>query len=397
MAPDSRAVAALLVFGAVWFALVAGEWAMRFAWFKWHESLFIPSAANERGPFAPMLTMTNPAVRGGDLTTLMGPAPDVNRYKEWKPAATNYTDEFGFRNEPPTAGRHYPVITVGDSFMVTAPRMNETFAGQLAEISGLPVYNYAYEGRGPTRSIVRLLLMGSRLQGRPAVVIWGLLERNVSPVVFAQAAQEIRDAESRSALVAAARRMGRGLAAGKLRTSLPDTSVLAFVSSRSWTGARNRLVRRPPSVVVPSGAPIAGHDVLFYQPGVHALTRGMDASSLDDLAESVDVIRKSCERRGLALLVLLIPDKERVYRAHLPAGVLPVGRKVSPSILTALEKRLRERDVPVVNLLPVFSAAAAEGELLYWTDDTHWNSRGVALAAETAMPALARLIEPQEN
>jgi hypothetical protein len=59
---------------------------------------------------------------------------------------------------------------------------------------------------------------------------------------------------------------------------------------------------------------------------------------------------------------------------------------VSTATLDELEEGLRQLGVRVVNLAGIFRERAAtdfeNGEYLYWRDDTHWNARGVRLAAE---------------
>ena len=51
---------------------------------------------------------------------------------------------------------------------------------------------------------------------------------------------------------------------------------------------------------------------------------------------------------------------------------------------------MKDANVPVVNLLPVFAQATAQGQRLYWRDDTHWNDAGIRLAAQE----LWRKLEP---
>ena len=91
--------------------------------------------------------------------------------------------------------------------------------------------------------------------------------------------------------------------------------------------------------------------------------------------------------RGVRLLVALVPDKARVHSDRLLQGEYPgynAGR-----YRRALEG-LRSHGVEVVDLLTPFSAAPGEDGPLYYRTDTHWNTRGAALAAE----AIARTAYP---
>ena len=51
-------------------------------------------------------------------------------------------------------------------------------------------------------------------------------------------------------------------------------------------------------------------------------------------------------------------------------------------LLAEITDAVSTAGVDVVNLLPVFREATAEGRRLYWRDDTHWNDEGIRLGAE---------------
>jgi hypothetical protein len=87
-------------------------------------------------------------------------------------------------------------------------------------------------------------------------------------------------------------------------------------------------------------------------------------------------------REGLELVVLLIPNKSTVYGPLLDSPRVQTERK---GVLGELERRLRERGIRVVNVLPTYQVAATEmaehHQYIYWQDDIHWNECGVSLAA----------------
>jgi alginate O-acetyltransferase complex protein AlgJ len=94
--------------------------------------------------------------------------------------------------------------------------------------------------------------------------------------------------------------------------------------------------------------------------------------------EVVAEIDRRLARRGIALVVALVPDKARVYAGKLPNGVYPAHNEGRYAF--ALEK-LRARNVAVVDLLAPLAQARSED--VYYLTDTHWNARGARIAAHS--------------
>ena len=87
---------------------------------------------------------------------------------------------------------------------------------------------------------------------------------------------------------------------------------------------------------------------------------------------------------GFQLKVVLVPDKSTVY-GPLLAEPLPSADGAA-RFLDDLAADLQDRGVNTVSLVgPLRQAAASgldRGEYVYWRDDTHWNPRGIRIAAE---------------
>ncbi|HMO05330.1 MAG TPA: hypothetical protein PKE33_11985 [Kiritimatiellia bacterium] len=93
--------------------------------------------------------------------------------------------------------------------------------------------------------------------------------------------------------------------------------------------------------------------------------------------------------RGIGFLYAVIPGKERMNRAHLPAGYAPVNPGAYDQFVAHIAPRAT---YPFVPLEPTL-AAAAPHSLLYRKTDTHWNDAG-AWAAAFALTDTLRLLAP---
>jgi alginate O-acetyltransferase complex protein AlgJ len=143
-------------------------------------------------------------------------------------------------------------------------------------------------------------------------------------------------------------------------------------------------------VVTPSARDVAGGAMLFYTEALVTERWTDDQRSLDQLVHASSNLTAAAQKRGMSLLFVLVPDKERIYADALPEYA---RQSVRPTILPEVERRFRAAGLNIVNLLPAFQSAAQNGELLFWRDDTHWNPRGVRLAVEMVAPAARGLLD----
>lgn len=103
-------------------------------------------------------------------------------------------------------------------------------------------------------------------------------------------------------------------------------------------------------------------------------------------AELLHLASVALERRGVKLVVALVPDKARVYSAHLPGEFPGYNRSRYRDALGALQAR----GVDVVDLLGPLALAAKNGEV-YYRSDTHWNQAGAQAAAAAIATEVRRL------
>ncbi len=96
---------------------------------------------------------------------------------------------------------------------------------------------------------------------------------------------------------------------------------------------------------------------------------------------------------GIALRLVFVPSKFRVYRDHCQ---FPSGSPCGSWSFWDLEARFQEfcsKDgLPLLDLTGPMRAAAGRGEILYAPEDSHWNAEGhrfVAGLLASALPAPA--------
>ena len=95
------------------------------------------------------------------------------------------------------------------------------------------------------------------------------------------------------------------------------------------------------------------------------------------------LLQEYVEAQGGQFLFTVAPNKNSLYDRHMPA--LPRGD--GPSNAEALAEAL---SVMGVHYLDLFTVFRAQSEPLYFPCDSHWTSRGAALAADAILTALGR-------
>ena len=376
----------VLLFLGMLLSIAGGDWIMRIRWFQWHRSLILRPASTFDGPRAPLQTNVTGTSRGGDLSHMLAIPVVAERFEEVRPGATNVTDEFGFRNVPPVSGRAYPVVVVGDSYMYTGTRMEDVFSAQLESRLGVPVYNHAYDGRGPFWGLVRFLLSDRFKAHEPRVLVWGIVERELEGYAFAGIGYQLAfHRNAMNAPVVANCVDWQALSPRRLRTSLPNTSILAGTARKAWIQIRYRALGRLNPDVIPS----RDGGQLFYKFSAEPLFWSREKRNVRAISAAIVQVASNAAARNMQLAVVLIPDKERICVDQVPESYIG-RRKIVPSILGELAQDLETRGIPAVDLTPGFLRASGAGRQLYWRDDTHWNAEGIRLAADET----AALLKP---
>lgn len=332
-----------------------------FAFRAW-ESMTLFAVGNKA--FVPNTVYRNTR-SSGDLSHFAN-LPELRQFRE----EVFSTDAAGYRNRRATPKPFTGIVLVGDSFTAGSGISDEfTLGEQLNRISGLNVYNGG--GTKDFWGLVGSLQIGSGL------VIWQVPERLPTPLstVFyeqnrkssfadkvlgeerAEALREMREYES------------------KVRAYSP----LEILSGRAVKSLQNdKIFPNPYRDVVLEAELRNGRDMLFLGSDVqnYYLDRPADPAALAQ-------IKMQLEKKGIGLLVLLVPDKYTVYHDLIVSPSVPAVRQ---EFFDIAEQRLAAANVPVLNLTQRFRKRAevllSQDEYLYWLDDTHWNAEGIREAAQ---------------
>lgn len=115
--------------------------------------------------------------------------------------------------------------------------------------------------------------------------------------------------------------------------------------------------------------------------GDYTGSEAMTSRELWCAAINLGLMQEYCESMGAEFVFMPAPNKNSLYDENMPS----YGVKAETSNVRQLFAIL---DFEGVNYLDLFSAFTAEEETLYFAHDSHWNSKGAALAADLINTAL---------
>lgn len=296
-------------------------------------------------------------LRGGGLVRIGAPAISVQEYD------VRY-DQHGFRNE--VDYEQARCIIIGDSVVEAGGvQANELVSYHLADSLQVPVANLGQSHYGPQQELHVLKRFGLPL--RPAVCLWVFFEGNDLADVWRYE---------------------------EMRESWPD-SVTEPWHERSFAvnGLRwLRSISRKPTT--------DRSGVFLSRVGPQRLWFGyagkpLSARNLDALAATTRVIADAhalCEQNRIHLIVAFAPTKFRVYADYCefptPRGGALFDVTIDGWSVNDLPERLANSvnsvssKIAFLDLTPHLKAAAADGRVVYYPDDTHWSPIGHEVVAE---------------
>ena len=304
----------------------------------------------------------------GDLANLA----NLPELREYRPGTTFTTDSFGFRNSPSSVLGGIPdALLLGDSFGVgSTVDDTETPAVQLGSLSGCRIYNAA---GGLDLQLEQVVTLAQRLGMKRGLVIDMVLES----AIFLRRASPPPAGMYERVVSAAPESLREPLI--RLR-GLWTISPLKILVNRGIRVLENdRVLPNSYAAPVIQRTLRTGEKVLFVREDIE-YARNVLAVATDRWTRFASRL----EQVGLTFVVVLVPRKYTVYQPLLIEEE-PLPADQLGGTLTRLEQRIRDAGIPVVNVTAAFRGHAGReldhGRYLYWRDDTHWNARGIGVAA----------------
>lgn len=112
-------------------------------------------------------------------------------------------------------------------------------------------------------------------------------------------------------------------------------------------------------------------------------TAPMTEREIFSAARNLSLLAEYAREKGSPFLFIVAPNKNSLYPAHMPFYGVTAETKNVWRLFDCLE----EMEVPYLDLYALFGA---EAETLYFAHDSHWNSKGAALAADAINAAFDR-------
>jgi len=321
---------------------------------------FTESVFRLPGPFYPNMRFS--VEEEGDLGH--GTPQAVKKSAEWR------TDNYGYRTDN-YAGRPPEIVIVGDSLVAGSTlTQSDTLSEVLAKIIGKPVYPMA-------PCPMEVFLRDRRfIRYPPRTVIFCLTEWRCEEVLASKGEMaEVPSADSITGkLYSLAAAVRENPAYSRFLTVLDrsiHSNIVYFLRTRIIDWARSAPKRT-------TGA--------FFWMGARRNDEIHD-HTVGKVAETVARYNKILASRGITLVFAPVPNKETIYYQ-----LITPGRQ--PTFLPRLLRILRGRGVRVVDIQAPYNRVTgklvATNDLLYQQDDTHWNSRGVRIAAEAISRAIPK-------
>ncbi len=163
----------------------------------------------------------------------------------------------------------------------------------------------------------------------------------------------------------------------------------------------NKRIKLAAGVSPHKDAILANDGWLFHSPGrTLDQNRGampMPPVLLDGFRTEFSRLWEELEKRGIAFVLMIAPEKHTIYREYLPKSIKYLG----PSWRFQLAGLLNQGDMPFVDPTDALLAKKGGDLPLYYKTDSHWNCYGAFLAYQElmdvieAMPAIrSRRVHP---
>jgi SGNH hydrolase-like domain, acetyltransferase AlgX len=313
----------------------------------------------------------------GDLASLS----NLPQYRHYRVERFT-TDDFGFRNRPPSpTGRSPDAIVVGTSFIAGPGTVDEeTLPEQLAARSGRAVYNAGFSGRdaATTTDVLGFVRRAARRLGlKQGLVIFeykvGEARLDITPGELGS--QTAPSSAAADGPIADAARPWAAALRGWLALSR-----LEVLAQRAYKSIQNdRLLPNIHSKQV-FITHLPGGDAMAFAK-VH--TTEPPETLMPQEIEYFKWFGQRLAQDRLKLVVLLVP---RGYIVYGDIVTPPLPNRVGLAHYRALQERLEAAGIAVVNTVDALRHEArvrlSKREYMFHLDDSHWNAQGISVAVD---------------
>jgi alginate O-acetyltransferase complex protein AlgJ len=269
------------------------------------------------------------------------------------------TDRYGYRKKD-AEGMKPQVVIIGDSNIAGIGLTQEEMLSEvLEEQLKVPVYPYA-----PVGSINTFLKDFRFKKDSPKVVIVSIIERDILRMPFPKLSSrrerfhsfyEWRDKVEQTRWVQSI---------GVMLDRLFKMNMLNYVRAKVGNGTLRDYYHRP-----------SKFGPMFFVQG-EAANKEVPTERLHKVVETLEAYNQILRKRNIRFIFLPIPNKENIYHDFLPDPRRPV-------FLEQLIQELKKRNIETVDTQKAFEDEYRKNSaLLFFLDDSHWNPRGVRLAAD---------------
>lgn len=303
------------------------------------------------------------ASTAGDLVYWLG-IPTTRRYQ----ADVQY-DSRGFRNHREL--ERAAVVLIGDSFIEGAlVAQNKLVSALLQESLSVDVANLGQTGYGPQQELA--VLRRYALNLHPRIVVWFFFEGN-----------DLVDVQRYGRFVQNWDAIENEMYGFKRRSFVRNAFLI--VEGTLGNGAnpwrKDGEARRRSCVFARSRAK---NDRTIYFAYAAAPLSEKDRAALETAKGILLQAQRLSLQAGARFLFVYIPTKFRVYKDLCDFPEDGYGRQWQPNDLPDLWKAwLKAEEIAYLDLTDALKAAAADGELVYFADDGHFNAAGQRVAAES--------------
>ena len=149
----------------------------------------------------------------------------------------------------------------------------------------------------------------------------------------------------------------------------------------AWSALNVELLRTS----ISDGVILGQDGWLYYEGSLNDYTGAglLSDREIASAARNLALVKEYAEGQGARFLFTIAPNKNSLYPEHMPPFTVFSRDRNAVRLAEALEAQ-------GVAYLDLFSVIGNEDETLYFTQDSHWNSKGAALGADALNAALGR-------